>query len=327
MLMKKADEDVRVYILLYWEKPVLDLDWKSFTFRWSHHGKLVVVDRRIAFFGGIDLCYGCWDTSAHELMDRYPIHRCAQEYCEDVEAENRYSLAGSQIPRMPWHDVACVFTGDAVSDAVKHFSQRYYALNPTLGLPKELDVSESKVLDVFISPYTKTNIQILQSVAKCLSGQPHEATIYNAYLHATRNAEKMDCKSKESDSVGIGRRLHQAYIETKDFHVMIVLPLKSEFPEDWKSNPRFNGLIRISYWNYATLFSGEHSLTYRLKGEFKIPESEGSSYLSVYGLRTHDLLGEKMETEIVYVHSKVMIVNDRVSIIGSAVIVEDVEMV
>lgn len=28
------------------------------TFFWSHHEKFVVVDNRIAFLGGIDLCYG-----------------------------------------------------------------------------------------------------------------------------------------------------------------------------------------------------------------------------------------------------------------------------
>lgn len=28
------------------------------TFFWSHHEKFVVVDQRIAFLGGIDLCFG-----------------------------------------------------------------------------------------------------------------------------------------------------------------------------------------------------------------------------------------------------------------------------
>jgi phospholipase D1/2 len=67
------------------------------TFFWSHHEKFVVVDNRIAFLGGIDLCYGKkkkkkkkkkvllkylililihhrrWDTHAHRLADfTYP---------------------------------------------------------------------------------------------------------------------------------------------------------------------------------------------------------------------------------------------------------------
>ena len=35
---------------------------------------MVIVDRSIAFIGGIDLCYGHWDTRYHELMDNFDIH-------------------------------------------------------------------------------------------------------------------------------------------------------------------------------------------------------------------------------------------------------------
>ena len=30
-------------------------------FLWSHHEKTVVIDQKIAFVGGIDLCFGRWD--------------------------------------------------------------------------------------------------------------------------------------------------------------------------------------------------------------------------------------------------------------------------
>ena len=36
---------------------------------WAHHEKLVIVDQKIAFVGGIDLCYGRWDNSKHKLTD------------------------------------------------------------------------------------------------------------------------------------------------------------------------------------------------------------------------------------------------------------------
>ena len=44
------------------------------TDRWSHHEKLVVIDRNIAFVGGIDLAFGRWDTHSHSLIDNYPLH-------------------------------------------------------------------------------------------------------------------------------------------------------------------------------------------------------------------------------------------------------------
>lgn len=42
---------------------------KGGTILWSHHEKTVVVDQSIAFVGGIDLCYGRWDTRDHRLTD------------------------------------------------------------------------------------------------------------------------------------------------------------------------------------------------------------------------------------------------------------------
>ncbi|CAB4034965.1 Phospholipase D2 [Paramuricea clavata] len=417
MLIRKADEGARVYILLYWETELaLDLGsnhtqsvlnnhrnivvyrhptWLTAikhpsTIRWSHHEKLVIVDRSVAFVGGIDLCFGRWDTHNHELMDNYKIHPCAKQDHGNGnrEADDRYSrwvgkdykntffsnestidwerpyddydyVDRSEIPRMPWHDVACAFTGAAVSDVAKHFIQRYNALD--LGwselhnLPTELDVSEYILPD--ISSYTNTKVQVLRSVDDWSAGQPHEASIYNAYLHAIKNSkhyiyiENQFFISSQPGrllnvenliQLAIVDRIYRAYKENKDFHVMIVMPLKPEFgPEDWIQS-FLNGLTGVSYWNYATLFSGENSLVHMLE-ERGMPCAYIKKYFSVYGLRTHGSLGEKLATEIIYVHSKLMIVDDRVTIIGSAnindrsmlggrdsevaVIIEDVEMI
>jgi phospholipase D1/2 len=38
---------------------------KAGVFFWAHHEKLVVIDQSMAFVGGIDICYGRWDTHKH----------------------------------------------------------------------------------------------------------------------------------------------------------------------------------------------------------------------------------------------------------------------
>jgi phospholipase D1/2 len=38
----------------------------------SHHEKLCVVDNRVAAMGGLDACYGRWDTREHPLADVHP---------------------------------------------------------------------------------------------------------------------------------------------------------------------------------------------------------------------------------------------------------------
>lgn len=43
-----------------------------------------------------------------------------------------------------------------------------------------------------------------------------------------------------------------------------------------------------------------------------------SNYITFYGLRTHSTLNSEPITELIYVHSKLMIVDDKIVICGSA---------
>lgn len=36
---------------------------------WSHHEKCVIIDQRIGFMGGLDICYGRWDNPAHHVTN------------------------------------------------------------------------------------------------------------------------------------------------------------------------------------------------------------------------------------------------------------------
>lgn len=262
---------------------------------------------------------------------------------------------------MPWHDVTCAFTGAAVLDAVKHFIQRYNSLKSWWKFWDILQLSIEPTSNfTFAQPstYNNLNIQVLRSVDAWSAGQPHEASIYNAYLDLIKNAKhyiyienqffissqpgKLMAVKNQIQSA-LADRIYRAYQENEDFHVLIIMPLKPEFgPEEWNSGDS-NGLTALSYWNYATIYSGENSLFSKLK-ERKMPAQAIKSYFSVYGLRTHDSLnGNHLATEIIYVHSKIIIIDDRVTIVGSAnindrsmlgerdseiaVIVEDVDMI
>ncbi len=90
---------------------------------------------------------------------------------------------------------------------------------------------------------------------------------------------------------------------------MVVLPLKSDLPGEFCAN---SFLHRVTKRIYFTLFRGVKSLF----GKLKNVSVDHEKYISVYGLRTHDL--NTLITEQIYVHSKVMIVDDRLTIIGSA---------
>lgn len=39
-------------------------------FLWSHHEKMVVIDQKIGFLGGLDICFGRMDNQRHLLYDQ-----------------------------------------------------------------------------------------------------------------------------------------------------------------------------------------------------------------------------------------------------------------
>lgn len=382
MLLRKAEQGVRTYILLYWEskktagmdlgseyaQTVLSHDkievlrhpdmWNllrnpSTMFRWSHHEKVVVVDRSVAFVGGIDLCFGRWDSHSHLLTDPFPPHPCVLESDECARIPNestvQYSrwigkdygntfLHGvrtnldepmkddvdrSKNPRMPWHDVACSVSGPPALDVATHFIQRYKYLEPSYDFQ---DILPNTELHQISDPSGRNlRIQVLRSVGEWSAGQLKETSIYNAYLQAIQNAEHfiyienqffISSHGEVLNTVmsTLADRIYRAHQQSQDFHAMVIIPLKPEFPEKWNTD---DILRSVSYETYATIYRGEECLMNRLK-EKGIPSEAIPNYFSVYGLRTHGSLNGNRVTEIVYVHSKLMIVDDRVSIIGSA---------
>ena len=51
----------------------------SYTYR-SHHEKLVIVDYQICFIGGLDLCFGRYDTFEHKVGDNPPLVWPGKDY-------------------------------------------------------------------------------------------------------------------------------------------------------------------------------------------------------------------------------------------------------
>ena len=104
---------------------------------WAHHEKLCIVDGRVAFMGGLDLCYGRWDTNQHSIADAHPgdINRIVfpgQDYnnsrimdFQDVEHWQNNKLDRTQNSRMGWSDISLSLYGEVVEDLKEHFVQRW----------------------------------------------------------------------------------------------------------------------------------------------------------------------------------------------------------
>ncbi|WP_415280805.1 phospholipase D-like domain-containing protein [Candidatus Nitrososphaera sp. FF02] len=69
----------------------------------AHHEKIIIIDGKIGFCGGLDLSRGKWDTPNHDYDSSLRDH-------------------GSE----PWHDVHAMVRGPVVADLTYHFLQRWH---------------------------------------------------------------------------------------------------------------------------------------------------------------------------------------------------------
>ncbi|CAH0491128.1 unnamed protein product [Peronospora farinosa] len=158
VLQKKAEEGVQVYVLMYKEiamaltlnslysKQVLSKLHKNvhvlrdpdFLMKqlgmWSHHEKIVSIDQRVSFVGGLDLCFGRWDTHGHELFDEpgKPTNFLGKDFSNprvkdfvEVDHPDEDMIDRNAEPRMPWHDCHCRLEGQPARDVARHFVQRW----------------------------------------------------------------------------------------------------------------------------------------------------------------------------------------------------------
>ncbi|KAF7817946.1 Phospholipase D zeta 1 [Senna tora] len=156
LLEQKAKQGVQIYVLLYKEvslalkinslyskRKLLDTHENVRVLRypnhlstgvylWSHHEKLVIVDYNICYIGGLDLCFGRYDTTEHKVGDFPSEIWPGKDYYNPRESEPnswvetmKDELNREKYPRMPWHDVHCALWGPPCRDIARHFVQRW----------------------------------------------------------------------------------------------------------------------------------------------------------------------------------------------------------
>jgi phospholipase D1/2 len=69
------------------------------------------------------------------------------------------------------------------------------------------------------------------------------------------------------------------------------------------------------HWQYNTISRGENSL---LKRVARLNNGKYKKYIEFFSLRNHGLLDGQPVTELIYIHTKLMIVDDDIIICGSA---------
>uniref|UniRef100_A0A665WJ10 Phospholipase n=1 Tax=Echeneis naucrates TaxID=173247 RepID=A0A665WJ10_ECHNA len=252
-------------------------------------------------------------------------------------------------PRMPWHDIASVVHGRAARDVARHFIQRwnftkimkpkYRSLSYPFLLPKSH--AGANELRYQVPDSFNANVQVLRSAADWSAGiKYHEESIHNAYIQVIAKSKHyiyienqffISCADNRTVYNKIGdaiiERIIRAHKEGKKYRVYVVTPLLPGFEGDITTGGG-NAIQAVMHFNYRTMIRGEHSIISQLKKEmiclcvpalfcFSVDE-HWMNYISFAGLRTHCELEGRLVTELIYVHSKMLIADDNTVIIGSA---------
>ncbi|KAI7809286.1 phospholipase D1a [Triplophysa rosa] len=238
--------------------------------------------------------------------------------------------------RMPWHDIASVVHGKAARDVARHFIQRwnftkmmkpkYRSLYYPFLLPKSHSTGND--LRYKVPDCVQTKVQVLRSAADWSAGiKHHEESIHNAYIQVIAKSKHfiyienqffISCADNKLVYNRIGdaiiERIIRAHKDNKRFRVYVVTPLLPGFEGDITTGGG-NALQAVMHFNYRTMNRGEYSIISQLKKEL---DDQWMNYISFCGLRTHAELEGRLVTELIYVHSKLLIADDNTVILGSA---------
>ena len=384
LLQRKAQEGVKIFVIMYrnigaaipidseYSKfSLLDLHPNVFvqrspnqirqnTFFWSHHEKICVVDHTIAFMGGVDLCFGRWDTPQHVVVDDkltgfeldnnapkdadhcqlwpgkdYSNPRVQDFFNLDKPYEEMYDR--SKVPRMPWHDIGMQIVGQPARDLTRHFVQRWNYLlrqrKPSRPTPFLLPPPDFNPADIEALGLEGTcEVQVLRSACAWSLGTPNkvEHSIMNAYVQMIATSEHfvyienqfyisssevLGTKIENKISDALVDRIKRAHANDEDWRACIILPLMPGY-QNTVDEQDGSSVRLIMTCQYHSICRGETSIFGRLRAANIEPED----YIQFYALRSWGEIGptKMLVTEQLYIHAKIMVVDDRVAIIGSA---------
>ena len=175
------------------------------------------------------------------------------------------------------------------------------------------------------------NVQIVRSgAAWSLGTKSTEDSVYRAYLAAIADARyyiyienqffvtdtRDGCDGgqvKNQIGEAIFQRIMRAHRNHEKFRVYVMMPLLPAF-EGEIGTASGVAMQAVSHWNSVSISKGAESLLGRLSRYIEDP----SEYISFYGLRSWSKLVNGLTTELIYVHSKLLIIDDMRTIIGSS---------
>lgn len=243
----------------------------------SHHQKFAVIDRRISFLGGIDLCEARWDDRRHHQ-------------------HNPLRLSHGK-PSKPYHDVQAYLGGCETADILREVFLDRWARSegPKLTLPE----CEAQPVDGY-SPE--------EALPLAGSAVAFSRTDPRGPSDTVREVERLFV-----DAIAAAERL--IYVETQYFSSQAIC---QAFVERMRQpeRPRLEIVLILNAKPEA--MKEEIAVGFRqakVLTRVKRIASETGHHLGLYGSLCE---GESPDRPATYIHSKLLIVDDRFLTVGSA---------
>lgn len=284
----------------------------------AHHEKIIIIDNELGFCGGLDLSHGKWDTSDHAFEN--PLR--------DANAE-------------PWHDVHAIVRGPVIWDMLYHFNQRWaYSISRDLNqviemgekMPLLLSHASQLVSPTSTTGYIRSTDGSISIRALRTWDPVDRATSETAKEPTTTAAERATSVQGDTDNTNAytSSTIMRWYVETISSAKSSIY-IENQFPFEDKHLTRILVKRLSEEPNLKVIIVGPvkpnlpglvGSLIVRMSvndvnENLKELRDAGSGRVQTYCLISqHPEIAEKRRQ--IYVHSKIMIVDDKWLTIGSA---------
>lgn len=261
----------------------------------SHHQKFVVIDGVLGFTGGIDLCDARWDDCDHRL-----------------DNPERVNVTGD--PCKPYHDVQACFRGPIVASLVEVFGERWQrATGNVLPLPPAaLEASE-----VARGDFARFDLERLSGGRAELL--PAEQAAFSRTQVDTRAepARIGEVLALYSSAISAAERL--IYVETQYFTSRaIARVLIDRMAEAGRSKLDVVVVLPHGADTAMEKYALEDTQEGVLLEILRAATDHGHRVQLLYPA-SHDLAGQEIAT---FIHSKILLVDDRLLVVGSANLTE-----
>jgi phospholipase D1/2 len=175
----------------------------------SHHQKIVVVDDRVAFCGGLDVCDVRWDTPEHRVGDPRRVSRSGRPY-------------------RPHHDVQMIVEGPAagrLADVVRRRWAR--ATGETIPVPDE----HGDAWPPGLEPLWRDSSVAVARTLPAWSGESAVREVEQLWLESIREARRsIYVEATHLTSRSVGEALVESLARSRGPEIVLVLPA---LPTGW----------------------------------------------------------------------------------------------